>query len=134
MFAVEVFSSQDYEERAAAEAARRLASQNRGAAQEASARAPVATTHSAPSHLQQTLYRPATPASAAGSATVLGSIFQNFMRKAPSTPGVSPAATPNALRDGERISAEELQRRTAERLLAEVKRDADIVCSRFSNL
>lgn len=130
MFAVETLPPQYYEERAAAEAAKRLAEQQKNAALDASSKAPVAAQQSTPSSLQHALYHQAPPPRP-GSSTVLGSIFQNFMKRAPSSPLITPASTPARVETP--TSHEDQSRRDAQELIArlrreeESKRDTDIV-------
>lgn len=123
MFAVETLPPQYYEERAAAEAAKRLAEQQQAAALQAQSKAPVAAQQSAPSSLQHALYH-TPPLSRPGSSTVLGSIFQNFMKRAPSSPIITPAPTPPRVETP--TSSEEQTRRDARELIAKLKRDEEL--------
>lgn len=123
MFAVETIPPQYYEERAAAEAAKRLAEQRADAALQAQTRAPVASQQSAPSNLQHALY-PAPPLSRPGSSTVLGSIFQSFMKRAPSSPIITPSATPPRMDTP--TACEQQARRDAQELIAKLKRDEEM--------
>ena len=94
MFPVETLPAQYCEER---EAARKLAEEQKRAAEAAHDQAPVATQQASPASLAQALQP--RPLSRPGSSSVLGSIFQNFKRvnSGPLSPAVStaPSATPS---------------------------------------
>ena len=90
MFPVETLPAQYCEER---EAARKLANEQKSAADAARVKAPLATQHASPGSLAQALQPQ--PLSRPGSSSVLGSIFQNF-KKANSAPlSPAPSATPS---------------------------------------
>ena len=122
MFAVETLPPQYYEERAAAEAAKRLAEQQAAAALQAQTYSPTAAQQSTPSSLQHALYPQAT-LSRPGSSTVLGGIFQSFMKRAPSSPMITPAQTP--MRTETPTSHEEQSRQHAHELIAKLRKEED---------
>ena len=124
MYAVETLPPQYYEERAAAEAARRLAEQQKATALQARDKAPVAAQQSTPSSLQHALYHPPPPLSRLGSATVLGNIFQNFMRRPSGSPAITPAQTPP--RVDTPTSSNEPRKKDMEELIAKLKRDEEM--------
>jgi hypothetical protein len=94
MFPVETLPAQYCEER---EAARKLAEEQRCAAEATQVKAPVATQQASPGSLAQALQP--RPLSRPGSSSVLGSIFQTFKRvnSGPGSPAasISPSATPS---------------------------------------
>ena len=128
MFAVETLPPQYYEERAAAETARRLAEQRKLAATEAELKTATAAQQSiTPS---EALYQPPPPPLIRpGSSTVLGSIFQNLLKSAPSTPSATPARvdTPDVATSDERAGGDAGNLIAKLRREDELKRDLDIV-------
>ena len=125
MFAVETLLG--YEDSPDVEAKRRLAQQQQEAARQAQAKAPTAAQHSQPSAIHQALCQPQ-PMSRSGSSSVLGNIFQGFVRKASSTPGShTPAFTPPRIPTP--AANTEQQKKDMEALVAEMQRqrDTDIV-------
>lgn len=120
MFPVDTIPAHYYEERQAADQAKRLAKLQEQQIQE---RAQAAQKAAHPQNLTQALLqRP--PLSRPVSSSVLGNIFQGFVKAASQqnspvmSPAMSPATTP---------SAKVMTREEHEALIAEKKRDGDIV-------
>ena len=126
MFPVETLSPTYYEERTAAEAAKRLAQQQQEAALQAQTKAPTASQQSRPSNVHAALSQPP-PLSSPGSSSVLGSIFQGLVKRAPNSPASStPAFTPPRAHSP---AASTQQQKDVDALVAELQRqrDTDIV-------
>ncbi|KAI5365085.1 hypothetical protein Slin15195_G046220 [Septoria linicola] len=128
MFPVESIPAAYHEEREAADSAKRLAhlQQQQAKAQAASVAAALRNAQQDKASTQTLLQRP--PLSRPASTTVLGNIFQGFVRSSQSPPPARGAAsgctTPVTTPPAKLITQADLERQMAER-----KRDADIVGS-----